>query len=64
MRIPNKHGIMRPKFKIPKDGYRLFVAFRNLQPHIKRQALHHQGVCNNQDTNPQIMAACQCAKIK
>ena len=34
---PNKHGINKVNLKLPKDGWRLIVLFRNLRPVIKRQ---------------------------
>lgn len=64
MVTPNKHGINKVNLKLPKDGWRLIVLFRNLRPVIKKQIEHHRQKCNNEDTNPEVMKLCQCHKIK
>lgn len=63
MKTPNKHGIDRVNLKIPKGGWRLVVLFRNLQPHINRQANNHRDECKNEDTNPETMKKCKCHKL-
>ena len=64
MVTPNKHGINKCNLRLPKDGWRLIVLFRNLQPNIKKQCEHHRVHCNNDDANPEVMKSCECWKIK
>ena len=49
---------------MPKNSWRIAVLFRDLQPHIKRQAIHHRDNCNNDDTNDIVMKACNCQNIE
>ena len=64
MVTPNKHGITKINLKIPENGWRLIVLFRNLLPIIKKQVDRHRDVCKNEDTNPEVMKLCECSKIK
>lgn len=64
MKRGNKHGIVKCKCEIPKDGYRLVPIFRFLQPHIKKQALHHKDFCKNMDTDENVMNKCRCHLVK
>lgn len=63
MKSPNKHGIERVNLRMPNNSWRIAVLFRDLQPNIKRQAIHHRDNCNNDDTNDIVMKACNCKNI-
>ena len=64
MKWPNKHGIDRVNLRMPKKSWRIAVLFRDLQPNVKRQAIHHRDNCGNDDTNDVVMKACNCKNIK
>ena len=61
---PNKQGINRINLRMPNKSWRIVVLFRDLQPNIKRQAIHHRDICGNDDTNDIIMNACKCKHIE
>ena len=64
MKKGNNHGIASSNLRIPPRGWRIIVLFRNLKPIIKRQAMNHLKICQNQDSKLEVMLKCECKNVQ
>ena len=64
MKEGHQHGIDPVNLRLSPGAWRIVVMFRNLQDSIKKQAINHQRMCKNEDTNMERMQQCMCRLIR